>query len=186
MLGSLYLFPSESDRLAVTAEAIATALARIGLIGPPRALAGGYLAGPRFPHLITFAGCSPHLPLTPTEDDAFCWIRVLGPYPAIRGYVGAMTRAPRCPACRQRAVDWQPTAAHAQPLRVGPWTCPACREITPWNRLDWRQQAAFGRLLVELRHIFPSEAMPAPGLLDALKDSTGDAWDFAWAGKSPI
>jgi hypothetical protein len=48
--------------------------------------------------------------------------------------------------------------------------------------LDWRQHALCGRLLIELRNVFPGEAAPSDTLLRELRLATGSDWRFAWAG----
>ena len=55
--------------------------------------------------------------------------------------------------------------------------CPDCGlENPPWG-YDWREKAGFGRLFVQIEEVFPGEAVPTPGLLEILENSSGCAWE---------
>jgi hypothetical protein len=44
--------------------------------------------------------------------------------------------------------------------------------------LDWKQQAGFGRRLIEVEEVFPGEAVPTQSLLDLLKRASGSGWRY--------
>ncbi len=59
--------------------------------------------------------------------------------------------------------------------------CPSCyREVTTCE-MDWRQHAICGRVLIELRNIFPGEAVPSDQLMHALSTETAMEWQYGWA-----
>jgi hypothetical protein len=47
---------------------------------------------------------------------------------------------------------------------------------------DWvfRKTAGFGKVFVEIRGIYPAEAVPGEALLAALKDRTGGTWRYIY------
>lgn len=183
---SLYLQPVDPRRDPPAPASVEAVLRRLGVLGEP--LEGQrYLAGPHLLEQIGFTGCSVAVKLEPEgpEDRDFCHLVLLGPYPRPRPFVGDNNVRPRCPACGARAVDWQGLIRTWREEDTEPrWNCPACRTTTPAGRLRWRRHAAFGRLLIEVRHVFPAEAAPHDGLLRALREATDRDWDYAWAGSS--
>lgn len=183
MNGSLYLSPAD-PLLAPEPGRVLACLAGLKITGTlsyeaPRKRV--FAAGEDFMRHVIYAGCSPHLRFQPEEphDRDFCHVAVLGPYPRPEVITGENTVNPRCPACRSHLVDWQ------ERMHTGELECPRCGRISsPWE-LDWRQHAAVGRLLVELRNVFPGEASPSDRLLNALADAAGMPWVHAWSGMSP-
>jgi hypothetical protein len=177
---SLYLFPRQPHAEPPPRDAVQAALARLGLIAGPLA-GGGFAVGEAFLQLVTFAGCSPHLAFTPPAPGSrdFCHVELLGPYPAARMFTGTHTTGPRCPHCGARLRAWQATRdAWAS---GSAWPCPACGRTAAVEAWRWRRQAAFGRLLVAVRQVFPSEGVPSDRLLATLARATGTAWEYAWA-----
>lgn len=156
-------------------------LETLGFLGPPIAPgeAPAYFTGDRFMQLVSFMGCSPFLKLRPDEegDDDFCRIRVLGPYAAPRLVTGTNTRPPRCPACRRPVEAWRELAGRWEAGEPMDYNCPACGAITPFGRLEWRQNGGAGRLFIEVSRIFPGEAVPVPALMDRLGHH-GGAWSY--------
>lgn len=185
MSGSLYLHPQNPWQTPPPAAAVVAVLRDLALLGPAHG-ADTWLAGDGLLRQITFAGCSPHLVLEPPADgsDDFCHLALLGPFASPRLYTGPNTLNPRCPACKTRVTDWRPLAAHYATAPQDPWRCPACHGTQRIDALRWRHHAAFGRLLVALRGVFPAEGMPSDELLLALAAGTGMTWDYAWAASS--
>jgi hypothetical protein len=177
---SLYLAP-RAPLSAPELSLVRQVLRDLEVIG--RALQQGvYSAGDGFSRHVVYAGCSPHLVLEPPADGglAFCHVALHGPYPAPRLVTGPNTVKPRCPACRTRFADWQVRLAD---WRAGePALCAGCGRAWAAHELDWRGQAVSGRVLLELRNVFPGEATPSDRLLHALEGATGEGWGYAWAG----
>ncbi len=184
--GSLLLFPADPAAAPPPVPAVIDVLAGLGLIGEPLASEGAFRAGRGFLHHLTFLGCAPYLVLEPPPDGGpgFSHVVVAGPFATPRLLVGANTAAPRCPACRARFADWRAAVPGwcAAPLAASV-TCPACRAVHAPAALDWRETAAVGRLFVEIRNVFPGEAVPGEELLGTLERlGPGGAWHYAWVG----
>ena len=179
-LTSLYLAPVDSNaapdtrairRLLFDLDIIADAL------GPST-----FRAGDGFSRHVIYAGCAPYLVMEPPGDGslAFCHVALHGPFRRPRLVTGPNTVKPRCPACRTRFDDWR-TRLSAWRSGSAPATCPGCgRDFTP-DQLDWRGHAVSGRVLVELRNVYPGEASPSDLLLRRLHSATGQDWRYAWA-----
>jgi predicted RNA-binding Zn-ribbon protein involved in translation (DUF1610 family) len=108
-------------------------------------------------------------------------VDLLGPYADLRMITGPHTSGPKCPGCGRRLVDWRERASPWLAHGDADWRCPACGHTAPVADWRWRHQAAFGRLLVAVREIFPSEGVPAEALLGALAEATAKPWHYAWA-----
>jgi len=183
MHGSLYLTPSDPAQLP-DPDVVSAVLGRLGIQGallseaPQKQVR---VAGEEFTRHVIYAGCSPHLRFEPERphDRAFCHIALLGPYPEPAVVTGENTVNPRCPRCRARLSDWQ------QQLHTGQLSCPGCGATSAAWEVDWRQHAASGRYLIELRNVFPGEASPSDQLISALQEETGMTWSYAWSGMSP-
>ncbi|MDJ0740292.1 MAG: hypothetical protein QNJ91_11275 [Gammaproteobacteria bacterium] len=179
-LTSLYLAP-ESVQAAPARDAVLHVLRELDVIadalGP-----GSYRAGTGFVRHVTYAGCAPALVLEPPADGnrRFCHVAVHGPFPHPRLVTGPNTVKPRCPDCRARFADWRDALQRWRgPDAVA--VCGTCGARHSPHRLDWRQHAISGRVLVELRNVFPGEAAPGDTLLRTLRDATGTAWRYGWA-----
>ena len=88
--------------------------------------------------------------------------------------------SPRCPFCRHRYSDWQ-VRFEAQANNPATSECPGCGARNEACALDWRQRAACGRVLVELRNVFPGEAVPSDTLIASMNRATGLNWVYAWS-----
>ncbi len=176
--GKLYLHPGRST---IDTDKVLDRLRHMAFIGAPYRHAAApdsrrWLAGERFPRLITFLGCSPHLAFKPPEDgsDDFCHIQLDGPHASPRFRHGRNTRAAQCPACRFRPDDWKSLIAHAKADANTPWTCPACATVTPLGELSWRRNAGSAAVFIVVHSVFPNEAVPNPELIDALRQASGN------------
>lgn len=185
MSGSLYLYPADTWQTPPLTEAVLDALRALDMLGEPYD-DSRWLAGDGLMQQVIFTGCSPYLEFTPPTDGSkdFCHLGLAGPFAIPRLFTGPNTLNPRCPSCKNRVIDWRPLAEtyHAAPETT--WTCAHCSAAQRIDRLRWRHHAAFGRLFVEIRHVFPAEGMPSDELLMALEQTTGKAWSYAWAAPS--
>jgi len=184
MNGSLYLFPATPEAAPDPAPVLAV-LEALQVVGTPLAETADkrvFRAGEGFAREVIFAGCSPHLRFEAThaDDRDFCHLALHGPLPTPRLFTGPRTGRPRCLSCRARLDDWRERAV--APLSALP--CSACAAACRAIDIDWRQQAAIGRLLVELRNVFPGEATPSDRLLAALHKAVGTDWRYGWAAMS--
>jgi len=184
----LILLPADPDCPAVRTDRLARELQAIGLIGPPRQLNHDsfYPTGAHFLQLITFLGCSPMIELEPPSDPVtlasdsasgkFCHV-FLSSSETIRFRSDPRPPTPRCPACRAPLADWQ---SLLQAWQVHPgnsdWQCSHCGHRGDITALGFRKSAGFGRSFIEIRGIYPSEAVPGETLLNTLKSLTGGDW----------
>lgn len=177
---SLYLAPLDPDAVCDRND-LEGVLHELGIIGDRHGPAS-YRAGPGFARHVVFAGCSPRLVVEPPRDGGhgFCHVALHGPFERPRLVTGPNTRAPRCPACRAGIDDWR-RWLDGGPIGAQSADCRRCGRRTVPQQLDWRQQAAVGRVLVELRNVFPGEGMPDDRLMAALHACSGSAWRYAWA-----
>jgi hypothetical protein len=134
-----------------------------------------FAVGPSFLSLLAFAGCAVTIP-TGEDNAPRCQVRVPVPESAPRLLWGRNTRPPRCPGCRARLQDWRERLPDWQGRPAVGAACPACGEIRPPWRWDWKQQGGFGRLFVLVEEVFPGEAVPSPRLLDLLTRACGCGW----------
>jgi hypothetical protein len=183
--GSLFLHPSDPWFAPPDSASVVATLTGLDMLGAPCGEAT-WLAGDGLMRQIIFAGCSPHLEFTPPADGGsnFCHLALLGPFDRPRMFTGPNTLKPRCPACKTRVADWRPLAEAFRADPASPWQCPACGAIQGIETLRWRQHAVFGRLLVEIRNVFPAEGVPSDQLLSALEETTGVAWHYGWAAST--
>jgi hypothetical protein len=145
-----------------------------------------YPTGDNFLQLVSFLGCSPRIELDPPADRAtllaasaggkFCHL-FLRCTASLAFRTDPQCPPPRCPDCRQPAADWQSAigAWEKNPAHSG-WTCAACGFTGQITALSFRKAAGFGRTFVEIRGIYPSEAVPAEALLTVLQRLTNGPW----------
>jgi len=179
----LLLYPTDVPEIPDLQSQLRTTLAGLGLLGDAFELDGRrhFEAGDRFLELVSLVGCSPSLELTPPEDPRaretaarhgrFCHLHIgpLFPMPVWR--TGSRAR-PRCPACGT-------SAPAAQVLNAG-GRCGSCAGEAPPESWRWRQQGARARLFLEVWGIHESEALPTPGLTQALESITDSAWSHCF------
>ena len=141
-----------------------------------------FSAGDGFSRHVVFAGCAPHLVFEPPSDGSlsFCHVALHGPFDRPRLVTGPNTAKPRCPHCRARFDDWRSRLSSWQDSDPGAH-CTGCGRDWAPARLDWRGHAIAGRVLIELRNVFPGEASPSDLLLQRLEQATAQPWHYAWA-----
>jgi hypothetical protein len=198
--GRLLLHPRNPDAPLPSRDELLRGLMAVGLLGEPLETQGagpgaGFRVGDQFLQLITFMGCSPFIQLEPPADGGtFCHLALLGPFAEARLLHGRNTRPPPCPACGRRIDGWlaqlgersPPATADALPglALTGTETggtilgCEHCGTRTPLHALRWRRNAGIGRCFLEVRNVFPGEAVPVEGLLGYLESFGAGAWDY--------
>ncbi|MCG6966849.1 MAG: hypothetical protein LJE59_10075 [Chromatiaceae bacterium] len=180
-LTSLFLAPVD-PRSAPELASIQQVLLDLEVIARPLG-PQTYAAGEGFSRQVVYAGCSPYLVMQPPSDGSlqFCHVALHGPFALPRLVTGPNTPKPRCPACRASLADWR---TQLQDWLAGGAEvhCGTCQRKWSPHRLDWRGHAVSGRVLVELRNVFPGEATPSDKLINTLSERTGEAWRYAWAG----
>ena len=178
---SLYLAPVESEAVP-DIPTIRRLLSDLDIIadelGPST-----YRAGDGFSRHVIYAGCAPYLLMQPPQDGSlnFCHVALHGPFRHARLVTGPNTVKPRCPLCRARFEDWRSRLADWQHDHATA-VCAGCGQSFRPSQLDWRGHAVSGRVLVELRNVFPGEASPSDRLMQRLANETGGDWQYAWAG----
>lgn len=58
------------------------------------------------------------------------------------------------------------------------WICAACGNRAVPSRWNWRQQAGFGLVFIQVNSIFPSEAIPTEELMSSLEKLSGGPWQY--------
>ena len=179
-LPSLYLAPQQPEP-SLSLAVVQTVLAKLAIIGDPID-EQTFLAGAGFSREVVYAGCSPHLVMTPPDDGSrqFCHVALHGPFTSPQLVLGPNTVKPRCPRCRQRLNNWRDWLADGWSANQA-LPCASCRTPLVPCAVDWREQAICARVMVELRNVFPGEATPSDRLLAALQDATATPWRYAWA-----
>jgi hypothetical protein len=184
----LLLHPADPGTAAVPDDRLAQELQAVGLIAERKLLKNTvfYPVGEHFLQLVTFLGCSPAIELDPPDDPQelerasaagrFCHIFIdSGEQLRFRG--DSQTRAPRCPSCHSPEPEWQ---ARLQSWQAGnheaDWICRNCGYRGHVSDLVFRKTAGFSRTFLEIRGIYPAEAVPGPTLLDTLAALTGNVW----------
>ena len=186
----LLLHPSDHHSPVVSVEGLSGRLQAIGLIGQPVDPGGSrfYPTGENFLQLITFLGCSPAIELEPPSDPAlvgaasaagrFCHV-FLSCTDELQFRMDAQTQPPRCPQCRNPERAWQEKISRWQKHSINiSWQCPDCGFTGQLTDLAFRKTAGFGRTFVEIRGIYPSEAVPGETLMATLRSLTGGDWKY--------
>ena len=173
MNGSLYLTLEDSASSFNDIESLTLTLSKIGLID--QKYQDNYLCGEKFAQLIVFMGCSPHLVFEPPADGntSFCHIKIHH-HDQIQLLTGQQTAPPRCPNCRKRITDWQNLTQSPNEK----WQCADCNTTSTVSQLDWRQSGGAGKIFIEIKNIFPGEAVPVDRLLGELKTLSNENWRY--------
>jgi hypothetical protein len=173
--GKLILAPRDPQSAAPSADSVLQALAEIGMTGATLDTGpASYLAGPRFLELISFVGCSAQVELEPQPagGQAFCHIRLIGPFDLPLPFLGRNTAAPRCPRCGAPVAAWRTR------IEKSHLSCERCGEALTPSELNWRRSGGFARIAVEVHNVFPSEAVPVPELMKHLAQATARDWSY--------
>jgi hypothetical protein len=173
--GSLILHPKNPAENPVPTAGLMRHLGAIGLLGAPLDKENSvFRVGSRFLQLISFLGCSPYLQLDPPGDgsDNFCHIIVRGPFESPKLLYGEGAHPPRCPSCGALMKQWK------EGVDSGLIGCGECGSKHPPGSIAWGKQAGYGRLFVEIRNIFPGEAIPVAELMSALQDLGIGEWGY--------
>ena len=184
----LILLPADPWSPPVHCERLAEELQAIGLIGAPAALADEifYPTGENFLQLISFLGCSPRIELDPPADRStllaastagkFCHL-FLSCTASLVLRADSQCPPPRCPDCRQPVADWHTVIETWRQHPVQPdWVCAHCGFTGQPTDLAFRRTAGFGRTFIEIRGIYPSEAVPTDVLLGTLQGLSNGPW----------
>jgi hypothetical protein len=183
----LLLHPKDAS-FRVPVKVLAERLQDLGLIGTATPLPGGefYPAGEYFLQLVTFLGCAPTIELAPPRDPAqletasrngaFCHV-FLDSHAQAQFRHDPRTPAPRCPHCGESVANWTAllNTIHENPAQTQ-WTCTACGRCGDLSTLHLRKSAALASCWVEIRGIYPSEAVPGEALLTRLRQLSGCNW----------
>jgi hypothetical protein len=184
----LLLHPADPGTAAVPEDRLAQELQAIGLIAGRKSLENAvfYPVGEHFLQLVTFLGCSPAIELDAPDDPQelesasatgrFCHI-FIDTGERLRFRSDSQTRPPRCPVCRSPEPGWKAGLQSWQAGKHEPaWTCRNCGFSGHISDLVFRKTAGFSRTFLEIRGIYPAEAVPGPALLETLAALTGNSW----------
>ena len=188
----LILLPANPEAGFDDCSELAAHLTAIGLIGSPAAYDGGmfYPTGSHFLQLVTFLGCSPTIELDPpaaadklaaaVRTAGFCHV-MLSCHAQIQFRADPRTRPPRCPHCRQPVPAWQDVIRQWRddPAATA-WSCTHCGHACSPTGWAFRKSAGFGKVFLEIRGIYPSEAVPGEPLMKQLGILTGCDWEYIY------
>jgi hypothetical protein len=190
------LCPVDPDRPATDTGILAGHLQAAGFAGDAVSLGTEtiYPTGEHFLQLLTFLGCSPAIELDLPEDASLraaacatgqvCHIRLSRTGSALRFRADNRLTAPRCPACRQPAEDWETRIdAWRNNSADSSWQCSHCNHRGRVFDLNFRKSAGFGHTFIEIWGIHPSEAIPVAALLDALQELSGCEWQTLYVNE---
>jgi len=186
----LLLHPADPQCPAIPADVLVERLQSIGLIGEPVRLTTEtiYPVGEHFLQLITFLGCSPMIELelpadadsleAGSKDGRFCHAAIADSRGELQFRADAHKTEPRCPQCRKPDPHWRErlNAWKEDPQHLH-WSCASCGYTGELTDLNFRKSAGFGRNFIEIRGIYPSEAIPGEVLLASLQTLTGCSWN---------
>jgi hypothetical protein len=184
----LILLPANPDTATIPEDRLAWEMQAIGLIGEPMQLERTvfYPVGEQFLQLVTFLGCSPAIELDPPGDPQelekasatgrFCHVFITSGE-QLQFRHDSQTRNPGCPRCRAPEPHWETLLQSWQEEKHVPdWICRSCGFSGRLSDLVFRKTAGFGRMFLEIRGIYPSEAVPGPTLLNTLEALTSGPW----------
>ena len=184
----LILLPAEPQCPPLDREQLVSELQAIQMIGEPLALDNGvfYPTGEQFLQQISFLGCSPLIELEPPSDPAtlsadsaagrFCHV-FLHCSISLCLHADKQCPAPRCPKCRQPFSDWRDAfSTFQQNPTLADWNCTGCGFSGQLSELSFHKAAGIGHTFIEIRGIYPAEAVPTDALLNRLQRLSGGPW----------
>ena len=142
-----------------------------------------YEIGDGFLSVVCFLGCSPAIELTPTTEQAFCYVHLPVPTAAPIFISGKNVKVPKCPSCQQILADLPAQLRQVEDV-LAEQVCAACgKNFQPLQR-NWRKSAVFARRQIVLGNIYEAEAVPDAAFMQALQQATHTAWQYAYINTS--
>lgn len=145
----------------------------------------GFTVGDKFLSQLMFMGCSPFIELEPArvlsgdEQPKFCFIRILPVKDKPRlfhaGVLNDDVLMPRCPGCRKVIRHISQSLSRQYPEVLA---CPHCQTSSHFQQLDWRGQSGVGSHFIEVINVYPQEAIPTDGFLNALAGISQTGWQY--------
>ena len=189
----MLLHPADPQCPSIATDVLAERLQAIGLIAAPVRLGSEtiYPAGEYFLQLITFLGCSPAIEIElPTDIDSlesgsrdgrFCHVTLSDGGEHLHFRAGLAPPEPRCPHCRKPDPHW-PEHLHTwqEDRQRLHWSCALCDYSGQLTDLNFRKSAGFARMFIEIRGIYPAEAIPGEALLASLQALSGCQWKILY------
>lgn len=184
----LILLPIEPQCQPLDCEQLASELQAIRLIGDAVTLDNEvfYPTGEQFLQHISFLGCAPMIELeAPADPETLSAESAAGKFCHV--FIHSSTSlclradrqcpAPRCPECRQPFTDWRTAFSNFQQHpTLADWNCTGCSFNGQLTDLVFRKAAGIGHTFIEIRGIYPSEAVPTDALLSRLQRFSGSGW----------
>jgi hypothetical protein len=173
---SLLLHPDYRQWRPADLDGFAMGLAELGFLGtrPEPGDSQVYPAGDRFLQLVTFLGCSPQVALRPVDarpGQEICCIHFRDFAADVFLASDPLPKA-RCPNCRAPLTISKPNAVEL------PVKCESCASLLQRDWIDWRRGGGYGRFFIEVKGIFPHEAVPSEQLLKKLSAYSDCPWAF--------
>ena len=173
---SLFLYPTREAEPPTGQEQVIHHLADIGLIkgfSQRKSLE----PGEKLLEYINFLGCSPTL----HSGELECRIRVHH-FTTAQAMGGQSIGTLRFPRCRHLIAN--PSATVMSINTDAGWVCPECGNAGTFHQINWRRSAGFASLFVEIRSIFPREALPNELLLGRLQLLIPGDWAWFYSASS--
>lgn len=166
MTHALILHPADPHFAPAHREELFPLLHNTGFLGTALATlkpADCFEIGPKFLDHITYLGCSPTL----HEQTYICFPQ----WPDQAYWRMTSHGRVRCRHCKQ--------SLGRDVLERG--RCAHCAKALLPDGIIWRREGVYARCQIEVLNVDPHIAVPGQGLLDCLKQATGQAWQYAYA-----
>lgn len=182
---SLFLTPVSSQFAIEDFDTFCTSLATTGLTGnaitnatETSAAEQRFVTGSKYLDLVAYMGCSPAINTEANEDeDAYCYIRVFQKEIPELIFCRTRSKPPACPQCKTPYPALKPVSSSDGTYLL----CPQCGTRSTASEINWRKQAGYARLFIEITDIFPKEAIPQQSLLDTLQTISGTSWQYFYS-----
>ena len=178
----LIIYPITTSDITIDSAALVAALTTGALIIDD-VTHNYYPTGRQFLSLFSFLGCAPNISLSPEDGNNFCHVIITPYHPELRCLGHTASAIPRCPHCKKKLPQWQqiPGWQHGTTSCL----CNQCNSSTFMRNLNWKREAAYGCMAVEIINIHPFEAVPSENLLALLQAATHVEWDYCYAEHKP-
>ncbi len=132
--------------------------------------------GPKLFDFFTFLGCSPTLFNTEQKEQSVKIHQFNKP----TGLGGKSIETIRFPRCKH--IIKNPNSIISD--YPSKWSCQECNNSGNPDDISWRKSAGFSKTFIEIRNIFPKEAIPNDKLLETLASFTASEWGWFYSESS--
>ena len=116
-----------------------------------------------------------------SRDGSFFHVSITDTEGRLRFRADEHKTEPRCPQCRKPDTQWREhLLAWQEDAQRLHWSCTRCGHKGQLTDLNFRKSAGFGRNFIEIRGIYPSEAIPGAALFASLQALSGCKWNVLY------